>query len=334
MILPSQPGSFGPLAFSPDGKLLAARRTEKDVQLWDLVHGRERAILRGQRGVVTSADFSPDGKTLSTTIDDHTIRFWDVESAKPRDLFRTGLNVWSGVFTSDGRYLASVDRTIRLWDLATRQSRRLLPEKGGLYTVAVSPDGRLCAATDYSGWVVRLARLDTGAEVAVLRGHSGHVMRAAFTPDGKSVVSGSEDGTIKFWNLATSQERFTLHDSETRLDSTFALSPDGQRLAAWASDGRIHLWTAAKASHAPRPQYAWHLEEAIECLQRQQRPAALFHLRRLLAAPVPHELDAEDPTDIRSLAARHARLIALLDEAGLRRQAEQLRSRDARTERH
>jgi general transcriptional corepressor TUP1 len=68
------------------------------------------------------------------------------------------------------------------------------------YSAAVSPDGSL-VAVGYSDNIVRLWDFQTRQLVECLVGHNDHILTVAFTPDGKGLVSGSADGTLKHWNL-------------------------------------------------------------------------------------------------------------------------------------
>jgi general transcriptional corepressor TUP1 len=79
-------------------------------------------------------------------------------------------------------------------------------------SVAVSPDGSL-VAVGYSDNIVRLWDFQTRQLVECLVGHNDDIFTVAFTPDGKGLVSGSADGTLKHWNLGlllTTMQRGTL----------------------------------------------------------------------------------------------------------------------------
>lgn len=77
--------------------------------------------------------------------------------------------------------------------------------------------------------------------VSTLTGHSWVVHSVAITPDGKTIVSGSEDATIKIWNLATGQLQLTLtgHSNEVK---SVAISPNRQTIVSGSWDCTIKLW--------------------------------------------------------------------------------------------
>ena len=85
-----------------------------------------------------------------------------------------------------------------------------------------------------------------GKELFSLRGHDGPVTRVAFSPDGRRLASGSDDNTMKIWDIATGklQELFSLkgHDSFVQ-GVTF--SPDGRRLASGSWDEAVKIWDSA-----------------------------------------------------------------------------------------
>ena len=79
---------------------------------------------------------------------------------------------------------------------------------------------------------------------AILKGHTQAVYSVAFSPDGKTLASGSRDQTIKLWDVQTGKERATLKGHTDPVPSV-AYSPDGKTLASGSEDKTIKLWHVA-----------------------------------------------------------------------------------------
>lgn len=75
---------------------------------------------------------------------------------------------------------------------------------------------------------------------STLKGHTNCVASVAYSPDGKTLATGSWDETIKLWNVATGQERATLKKHTHRVVSV-AYSPDGKTLASGSHDKTLRL---------------------------------------------------------------------------------------------
>jgi WD40 repeat protein len=186
----ASPSPYVPLAFSPDGKLLASadkpvtvnQPISGSVKLWDV---RQRKLLATFRSSdcdfaygISSLAFSPDGKTL-------VVAAQDSRCAEP----------------------------LRLFDVATRKEK---PPLKGAGAVAFSPDGKTLAAG--SAEIVKLWDLATRRVKATLKGGgpAGYFANLAFSPDGRHLAAGgghvgSEGlpgfGQITLWDLTTGREK-------------------------------------------------------------------------------------------------------------------------------
>ena len=118
---------------------------------------------------------------------------------------------------------------------------------GGLmHDLAYSPDGtKLIVARGLHVWIYDV---QSGAEVALLTGHTENVMSVAFSPDGFTVGSGSEDGTARLWNSRTGQSLQIL-SGHTGDVMTVAFSPDGSTFASGSGDTTIRLWDSRTGAH-------------------------------------------------------------------------------------
>ena len=114
------------MAFSPDGKTLAAAGHDGSVRVWDAKTGEVLHTLTGHGDTAHAVCFAPDGATLATAGEDGRVRLWDAATGKhQRDLDGHRGRVWGLSFAPDGRELASAggDQTVRVWNPTTGAER-------------------------------------------------------------------------------------------------------------------------------------------------------------------------------------------------------------------
>lgn len=237
-------GSILAIAFSPDGRLLAAGDTDFKIHLWDRVTGESKATWQGHEDWIRSVAFSPDGRFLASGSEDRTVRLWEIETGQCcKTLYGHEGWVRSVVFSPKGQLLASSsnDYTIRLWDTDSGDCLKQLDgHLKSVRSLAFSPDGSLLASGS-SDRTVRLWQVATGDCVQVLGGHTRGVRSVAFSPNGDRIVSGGSDRLIQLWDVTTGKAVQTLSGHRGWVWSV-SFSPDGQVLASGSEDRTVRLW--------------------------------------------------------------------------------------------
>jgi WD40 repeat protein len=244
--------SHGPrpcVAFSRDGRQVAAGSQDGTVSVCDAATGEETLTLRDQARGVASVAFSPDGRRLASASGDGTVHIWDA-AIRQKALALEGhtAQVHGVAFSPDGRWLGSAgqDGTVRVWDAATGQEARTLTgHTNGVSGVAFSPDGHSLASAGMDG-TVRVWDAATGRHLRTLPGHTARVVGVSFSPDGHRLASASWDGTMRVWDTATGRALLIL-EAKIVLGgalSSPAFSPDGRRLASVSRESCVQMWDA------------------------------------------------------------------------------------------
>lgn len=117
--------------------------------------------------------------------------------------------------------------------------KTIIETKGAVLSVAITPDTQTIVNSVEE--VIKLRNIHTGKEIKRLKGHTKNVNVLAISPDGKNLVSGSDDKTIKIWNLSTNKLIYTLK-SHTDSVQALAISKDGKTLISGSDDKTIKVW--------------------------------------------------------------------------------------------
>jgi WD40 repeat protein len=233
------------VAFSPDGKTLAATAAGRPPCLFDRKTGK---VLRqfGKKSHALALAFSPDGKFLA--VGHNPIRLYATSTGK--EVAHLGRNPTGGLetclaFSPDGKTLASggYEEVIRLWDVAKGKELGLCQgHQKYVRSLAFSPDGKTLASGSQDK-TVRLWDPTTGKERRRLEGHQDSVRSVVFSPDGKTLASGSEDKTVRLWEV-TSGKQIRLLKGHTGGVNSVAFAASGKTVAS-AGTKTIRLWQTA-----------------------------------------------------------------------------------------
>ena len=253
------------VAISPDGKRIVGGGSQGEVTLWDATSGREIRQFKGHgnspqwhANQIASVAFSPDGKRIvSGSRFFQTIKVWDATNGGERLSLDAG-PVFSVAFSPNGERIVSAGWDINVWDAASGRCLLTIKVPGpagcALTCAAFSPDGiRILAGSATQAATIWDAK--TGQQIFTLEGQdeqTGPLMHvaflapshAAFSPDGRQIVGGLVDHTIKVWD-AKSGRVIRILQGHTDMVWEAAFSPDSKRIVSGSEDTTIKLWDAA-----------------------------------------------------------------------------------------
>jgi len=236
------------VALSPDGKLVGT--ADISVSLLSTSTGKRigKALPHGEQQV-SSVVFSPDSTRLATITLGGKVRVWDNASqelitelrAKENNAERVRAEI---VFSPDGKKLVVLYSDLELWDWVTGKKLQFKTAAEGrsFQAVAFSPAGDVIAAASSDGTVIVL-----DADTLKVRANfkTGAIYALAFSPKGKILVTGDDQGMLKAWDWGSGAELITLRGHSSEIQS-IAFSPDGTKLAT-SDRSTLRVW------HAPNP---------------------------------------------------------------------------------
>ncbi len=239
------------IAFSPDGKLIAAAggepQREGEIKIWDIQSRRLLKTIRGHKDCIYSIAWSPNGKLIASGSYDKSVKLWDAIDGKELRTLQDHIDAVFGVaFSPDGKRLASAsqDRTVKIWDVATgRRLYTLSDALDGLTSVAYSPSGDQVAAVGYDKtiYIWRLGE-DDGHLGQSLIADEESLLALVWSPDGKTIVTASSDGSIRFRD--SKLDLIGVVDRQPDWVEALDMSSDGKWLAAGRYNGTLSLYDA------------------------------------------------------------------------------------------
>ncbi|MEZ6044357.1 MAG: c-type cytochrome domain-containing protein [Planctomycetaceae bacterium] len=193
---------------NPAGDILATGSYDRKIILWDVKTGEQLRTLAGHNDAIYDLEFNPSGTLLVTASGDTTAKVWDVATGERLDTLSQPLKeVYSALFSPDGKTVlaAGVDNRIRIWKLVSTDHVAINPLLHARYA------------------------------------HLGPILSLAYTPDSSSMVTISEDLSIKQWN-ATTLEQVQIFENEPALCTTLTIAPDSKSFLVGRIDGTFQQY--------------------------------------------------------------------------------------------
>ena len=239
------------VAFSPDGQKVLTGSNDNTARLWDAKTGKPLGEVMQHYDAVRAVAFSPDGEMVLTGSWDKTARLWDAKTGRPlREPFRHESRVRSVAFSTDGQTFltGNFDNTARLWNAKTGQ-----PLGESLrHEVVVSPIMSLIKDVKAFGSVPHeeaspFQSVDPDGKKSESNSSKTvfvtGVIAAAFSPDGQTVITGSDDYTARLWDAKTGKPLGEPLRHDALLVFAVAYSHDGKTVLTASGNG-ARLWDA------------------------------------------------------------------------------------------
>ena len=246
--------SVNGISYSPKDPLIVSASSDKTLRLWRLdgtpVQTSEPMTHDDE---VYTVNFSPNGEYIASASKDKTVKLWKKDGTYITTLRGHDQAVSSVNFSRDSNTVisASSDGTIRLWNIVNVSLKKVIKPtilKGHNDTVwyaEFSPDDQLIASAANNG--IEIWNKD-GTWITNLKGqgHTAAVRYVTFGRDNKTIISTSEDRTIRIWNRQTDPKKWQTKLFTTQGDKSYIVkfSPNYQFIATANPDGTINIWQA------------------------------------------------------------------------------------------
>ena len=244
-------GHAGPvtsLAVTGDGKFLVTSGDDKTVRVWDVTSGKTLRSFQGHMTKATAVAARGDGKQVASASDDGAVRVWDLNASdEHRAMTDSKESLWAVAVSPDGKRVASAgaDKKIRVYDPDTGKLEATLDAGAAMTSLAfLSDSNRLVAGGGDK--VIKVWDVTAKKAVQELPGHALAVLAIAAGDDGKLVVSGAADATVRGFDPAVGKE--TWKWMSRKAACAIAVRKGNKHVAVGIADGGLVILDVSGAT--------------------------------------------------------------------------------------
>ncbi len=249
------------VAYHPNGKMVASAAGSQ-VHLWDPATGVQIKVLSRIEATdrpFKSIAFRPDGAALAVGSDDGILRVYEVATGK--ETFKSAprnARIERVAYSPNGKLIGVADANGMAAVYApAAPAANTMPmstgvqnpaggvcsgvgftsDSGAIFTCGADGKARLTAGPNPDG----SATTTTTTQLREYTGHTGPVIDLAVTADGKSLITGGDDKTVRVWDVTTGRQVRAFQGHSTRVLAV-TIRSDGRQIASAGEDGAIRLW--------------------------------------------------------------------------------------------
>ena len=236
--------SITQLIITPDCRYLISGSYDKTIKIWDIEERKAIKTLTGHYLAVNSVAISMNGKLFASGSKDQQLIIWKLKSLTKWFSIKFLHPITSVAFNPNGKYIAVGIQcnTVKLintqnWKLEFDWTNRTQYQQT-VSSITFSPDG----CTFVFGLYDTLRKFNVNVRVEnELHIHENEIWSLCISPDGKFIISGSDDKTVNVWNVKENKEEFKFIDKDHKITAV-AISQNGVLMASGSKGGVVNIF--------------------------------------------------------------------------------------------